>query len=185
MEAKAARIKEWVTNKLRELEEQNQLLREQNIKCNQQLELLRNHIATQGLRASAQINFRNSLSLEVHGEDSPAPPPRPQSTFLSNRRRYSTSLLAKKTELITTGNVSDVNRSESLETSPVPPNHVEPIYSKVEPSSSRHRRHQSVTGVPIAGAQPQVPNHVHPPEMDPKDILTDDLAVSIPQKHHL
>lgn len=41
VEAKAAKIKEWVTNKLRELEEQNQLLREQNVKCNQQLELLR------------------------------------------------------------------------------------------------------------------------------------------------
>lgn len=41
VEAKAAKIKEWVTNKLRELEEQNQVLREQNIKCSQQLELLR------------------------------------------------------------------------------------------------------------------------------------------------
>lgn len=41
VEAKAAKIKEWVTNKLRDLEEQNQVLREQNIKCNQQLELLR------------------------------------------------------------------------------------------------------------------------------------------------
>ncbi|GLV35231.1 uncharacterized protein CBL_01620 [Carabus blaptoides fortunei] len=155
VEAKAARIKEWVTNKLRELEEQNQLLREQNIKCNQQLELLRNHIATQGLRASAQVNFRNSLSLEVRGEDSPTPPPRPQSTFLANRRR-----------------------SESLESSPVPPNHAEPIYSKVEPSSSRHRRHQSVTGIPI-GAQPQVPNHVHLTDMDPKDILSEDLAAAV------
>lgn len=45
VEAKAARIKEWVTNKLKELEQQNQTLREQNIKCNQQLELLRNHLA--------------------------------------------------------------------------------------------------------------------------------------------
>lgn len=41
VEAKAAKIKEWVTNKLRELEEQNQVLREQNLKCNQQLEILR------------------------------------------------------------------------------------------------------------------------------------------------
>ncbi|KAG8225376.1 hypothetical protein J437_LFUL005391 [Ladona fulva] len=45
VEAKAAKIKEWVTNKLRELEEQNQHLREQNQKCNEQLELLRNHLA--------------------------------------------------------------------------------------------------------------------------------------------
>lgn len=41
VEKKAQRIKEWVTNKLRELEEQNRLLREQNIKCNQQLDLLK------------------------------------------------------------------------------------------------------------------------------------------------
>lgn len=41
VEKKAARIKEWVTNKLRELEEQNRLLREQNVKCNQQLDLLK------------------------------------------------------------------------------------------------------------------------------------------------
>lgn len=41
VEVKAARIKEWVTNKLRELEDQNRLLREQNLKCNQQLDLLK------------------------------------------------------------------------------------------------------------------------------------------------
>ncbi|XP_026825799.1 uncharacterized protein CG43867 isoform X5 [Ooceraea biroi] len=63
VEAKAARIKEWVTNKLRELEQQNQHLREQNNKCNQQLELLRNHITNIGLKPSAPT--RASLSLEV------------------------------------------------------------------------------------------------------------------------
>ncbi|XP_015593991.1 uncharacterized protein CG43867 isoform X3 [Cephus cinctus] len=63
VEAKAARIKEWVTNKLRELEQQNQHLREQNNKCNQQLELLRNHITNIGLRTPAPT--RASLSLEV------------------------------------------------------------------------------------------------------------------------
>lgn len=41
VELKAARIKEWVTNKLRELEDQNRLLRDQNVKCNQQLDLLK------------------------------------------------------------------------------------------------------------------------------------------------
>lgn len=41
VELKAGRIKEWVTNKLRELEDQNRLLREQNVKCNQQLDLLK------------------------------------------------------------------------------------------------------------------------------------------------
>ena len=53
VEAKAARIKEWVTNKLRELEEQNQHLREQNQKCNHQLELLRNHLAQHALLAAS------------------------------------------------------------------------------------------------------------------------------------
>ncbi|XP_065158383.1 uncharacterized protein CG43867-like isoform X5 [Atheta coriaria] len=52
VEAKTARIKEWVTNKLKELEQQNQTLREQNIKCNQQLELLRNHLALADRRRS-------------------------------------------------------------------------------------------------------------------------------------
>ncbi|XP_063979080.1 uncharacterized protein CG43867 isoform X9 [Diachasmimorpha longicaudata] len=68
VEAKAARIKEWVTNKLRELEQQNQHLREQNNKCNQQLELLRNHITNIGLRPLVRPlipTTRASLSLEV------------------------------------------------------------------------------------------------------------------------
>lgn len=55
VEAKAARIKEWVTNKLRELEQQNQHLREQNNKCNQQLELLRNHITNIGLKPPVSL----------------------------------------------------------------------------------------------------------------------------------
>jgi len=45
VEAKAARIKDWVTNKLKELEEQNAHLREQNIYCNHQMELLRVRLA--------------------------------------------------------------------------------------------------------------------------------------------
>lgn len=57
VEAKAARIKEWVTNKLRELEQQNQHLREQNNKCNQQLELLRNHITNIGLKPPVNFSF--------------------------------------------------------------------------------------------------------------------------------
>ncbi|CAL4101039.1 unnamed protein product [Meganyctiphanes norvegica] len=44
VEAKAAKIKDWVTNKLKELEEQNTHLREQNAKCNVQLELLRGRL---------------------------------------------------------------------------------------------------------------------------------------------
>lgn len=63
VEAKAARIKEWVTNKLRELEQQNQHLREQNNKCNQQLELLRNHITNIGLKPPVSLSINNNLSL--------------------------------------------------------------------------------------------------------------------------
>jgi hypothetical protein len=50
VELKAARIKEWVTNKLRELEDQNRLLREQNVKCNKQLDLLKYVICYNFLR---------------------------------------------------------------------------------------------------------------------------------------
>ncbi|KAJ4445671.1 hypothetical protein ANN_12355, partial [Periplaneta americana] len=73
VEAKAAKIKEWVTNKLRELEEQNQHLREQNQKCNAQLELLRNHLAHSQLvggvgkdrSSTGGSSSRASLSLDV------------------------------------------------------------------------------------------------------------------------
>lgn len=63
VEAKAARIKEWVTNKLRELEAQNQHLREQNHRCNQQLELLRRHMADLGTdRARPQSLLRSNTT---------------------------------------------------------------------------------------------------------------------------
>lgn len=58
VEAKAAKIKEWVTNKLRELEQQNQLLREQNVKCNQQLELLRyKSVKRKLIITNTQLNY--------------------------------------------------------------------------------------------------------------------------------
>ncbi|KAG5682451.1 hypothetical protein PVAND_011802 [Polypedilum vanderplanki] len=68
VELKAARIKEWVTNKLRDLEFQNQQLREQNVKCNQQLDLLKKHIASHNNNSrynthSARHSVRSSLSL--------------------------------------------------------------------------------------------------------------------------
>ncbi|XP_070500154.1 uncharacterized protein CG43867 isoform X4 [Chironomus tepperi] len=66
VELKAARIKEWVQNKLRDLELQNQQLREQNVKCNQQLDHLKKHIATQNSRYnthSPHQSVRSSLSL--------------------------------------------------------------------------------------------------------------------------
>lgn len=65
VEAKAARIKEWVTNKLRELEQQNQHLREQNNKCNQQLELLRNHITNIGLKPPVSFTIVDNLRIYI------------------------------------------------------------------------------------------------------------------------
>jgi hypothetical protein len=44
VEAKAARIKDWVTNKLKELEEQNRHLRQQNAHCNDQMDLLKDRL---------------------------------------------------------------------------------------------------------------------------------------------
>ncbi|XP_063217815.1 uncharacterized protein CG43867 isoform X3 [Bacillus rossius redtenbacheri] len=103
VEAKAAKIKEWVTNKLRELEEQNQHLREQNQKCNAQLELLRNHLAHSQLglkdRSSTGGSSRASLSLEAAttSDDSLAIPPtdlptRPLSTASASFRPCSDSI---------------------------------------------------------------------------------------------
>ncbi|KAK8407690.1 hypothetical protein O3P69_002325 [Scylla paramamosain] len=69
VEAKAAKIKEWVTNKLKELEDQNAHLREQNAKCNVQLELLRGRLAhlstmhTERDRDTERLWKRRSLSL--------------------------------------------------------------------------------------------------------------------------
>ncbi|XP_076312352.1 pleckstrin homology domain-containing family H member 1-like isoform X1 [Tachypleus tridentatus] len=44
VEAKASILKTWVTNKLKEREEQNRLLWEENQRCNRKLELLKNHL---------------------------------------------------------------------------------------------------------------------------------------------
>lgn len=102
--AKAAKIKEWVTNKLRELEEQNQLLREQNIKCNQQLELLRNHIATQSSRHSIQQPVRSSLSLDVQDYKR-----------RSGRRRSESLDPPEHRSLLTTATVHHHRRNLSME----------------------------------------------------------------------
>jgi len=68
VEAKAARIKDWVTNKLRELEEQNQHLREQNAYCNEQMELLRNRL--EQLQELGQTCSKTSSRRESTAEDS-------------------------------------------------------------------------------------------------------------------
>ena len=65
VEAKAARIKDWVTNKLRELEDQNAHLKVQNAKANDQMELLRNRLEQlQVLGASTKS--RQSSMVEVN-----------------------------------------------------------------------------------------------------------------------
>ncbi|XP_053608641.1 uncharacterized protein CG43867 isoform X3 [Plodia interpunctella] len=152
VEAKAARIKEWVTNKLRELEQQNQLLREQNDRCNQQLELLRNHIASQGSRNCAFLPTRASLSLEVRSEDGPSRAP---SGLAASSRR----------------------RSESLEGPQLPITNSEPHYS----TPARHRRNLSIGTATLAGAA-SPPVHTMNRTMDERttaSLLADDLATAV------
>ncbi|KOB75400.1 Plekhh1, partial [Operophtera brumata] len=151
VEAKAARIKEWVTNKLKELEQQNQLLREQNDRCNQQLELLRNHIAAQGTRNSTFLPTRASLSLEVTTDGSP----RATSSLLAAHRR----------------------RSESLEGPQLPIVSSEPHYS----TPVRHRRNLSIGTTNLANNVnvPSAANTMNR-TMDERTavtLLADDLAV--------
>ncbi|CAG4961694.1 unnamed protein product [Colias eurytheme] len=151
VEAKAARIKEWVTNKLRELEQQNQLLREQNDRCNQQLELLRNHIATQGSRNSTQfLPSRGSLSLEVRTEDS----------------TRATSLLA-----------SIRRRSESLEGPQLPLTTSEPHYS----TPVRHRRNLSIgtTNLTQTNVTQITTMNRTMDERTTASLLADDLAAAV------
>ena len=76
VEAKAARIKEWVTNKLRELEEQNVHLKVQNAKANDQMELLRNRLeqlqalgATTTTTKSRQSSMAEVRNITGAGED--------------------------------------------------------------------------------------------------------------------
>ncbi|XP_060531938.1 uncharacterized protein CG43867 isoform X3 [Cylas formicarius] len=89
VEAKAARIKEWVTNKLKELEQQNQHLREQNIKCNQQLELLRNHLALADRRRSESCSPEpRQLPLSTTSSSRTARHRRHQSVCLSTNTNF-------------------------------------------------------------------------------------------------
>ncbi|XP_038212954.1 uncharacterized protein CG43867 isoform X3 [Zerene cesonia] len=151
VEAKAARIKEWVTNKLRELEQQNQLLREQNDRCNQQLELLRNHIAAQGSRNCTQfLPSRASLSLEVRTEDS----------------THATSLLA-----------SNRRRSESLEGPQLPLTTSEPHYS----TPVRHRRNLSIGTTNLTQTNVTQINTMNRTmdERTTASLLADDLAAAV------
>ena len=62
VEAKAARIKDWVTNKLRELEEQNAHLKVQNAKANDQMELLRNRLEQLQVLGSTTKSRQTSMA---------------------------------------------------------------------------------------------------------------------------
>ncbi|XP_039294127.1 uncharacterized protein CG43867-like [Nilaparvata lugens] len=91
VEAKAARIKEWVTNKLRELEAQNQHLREQNHKCNQQLELLRRHMAQ--LSAERSVANLSTAANQASVANLSASEPRPSSLLRANSTGSTRGLL--------------------------------------------------------------------------------------------
>lgn len=67
VETKAARIKDWVTNKLRELEEQNRHLRAQNDHCNEQMELLRQRLEQLQQLGAEQQQQRMSASAGAAG----------------------------------------------------------------------------------------------------------------------
>ncbi|KAG8186143.1 hypothetical protein JTE90_022731 [Oedothorax gibbosus] len=75
VEAKASKIKEWVTNKLKELEEQNFHLREENKKFNSQLELLKKRMS-QIAQSKEKNNTEDSSrgSWEEQGSSDDAPP---------------------------------------------------------------------------------------------------------------
>ena len=69
VEAKAARIKDWVTNKLRELEEQNAHLKVQNAKANDQMELLRNRLEQlQELGATTKSRQTSMIEVKVRSK---------------------------------------------------------------------------------------------------------------------
>ncbi|XP_035220095.1 leucine zipper putative tumor suppressor 2-like, partial [Stegodyphus dumicola] len=75
VEAKASKIKEWVTNKLKELEEQNYQLREENKKCNAQLELLKKRLSQMSQQKEKNNTEDSSRgSWEDQGSSDDAPP---------------------------------------------------------------------------------------------------------------
>ncbi|CAH0726880.1 unnamed protein product, partial [Brenthis ino] len=165
VEAKAARIKEWVTNKLRELEQQNQLLREQNDRCNQQLELLRNHIAAQGSRNCAFLPSRGSLSLEVRSEDA-----RASSSLLANNRRRSESL--EGPQEVTLKKYKDLTRIK------LPIVSSEPHYS----TPVRHRRNLSIGTTNLTQSSANSQLNTMNRTMDERTtatLLADDLATAV------
>ncbi|XP_059480674.1 uncharacterized protein CG43867 isoform X5 [Neocloeon triangulifer] len=138
VEAKAAKIKEWVTNKLRELEEQNQQLREQNQKCTEQLDLLRNHLSHLG-RGSSKDRHTSRASL-AEADQSPPPASLPPDLPARPASASSSSLGLSSTHGSSLGH----RRSDSLGScSP------EPMYLDAEHGGGRRRsRHQRLSPGP-------------------------------------
>jgi len=71
VEEKAARIKEWVASKLKELENQNRQLREQNRKQKQAIESSRTKLAALSAISSAQKSRASSDSIHYIDQSSP------------------------------------------------------------------------------------------------------------------
>lgn len=88
VEEKAAKIKEWVTNKLKELENQNKRLREQNKKQKETVESLNNKLATltpiSSPRKRNTSNYGGSLD-KVHYNDHNFVPSSPINTIDVNQ----------------------------------------------------------------------------------------------------
>lgn len=76
VEEKAAKIKEWVAIKLKELEEQNQCLRDENRKCNEELKDLRKYLH----KASPETKRKIEFVLDRYCD---------QSSLFANNRLYS------------------------------------------------------------------------------------------------
>ncbi|XP_040581773.1 uncharacterized protein CG43867 isoform X4 [Lepeophtheirus salmonis] len=130
VEAKAARIKDWVTNKLRELEEQNDHLKVQNIHCNEQMELLHNRLeqlqvlsASTKSRQTTSITSIEESSSKKSTEDQPIPTPR--TAHPRSNRPESESILLPNNGVTSEGGgvlgVTDVlSRHQSLHMSVAP-----------------------------------------------------------------
>ena len=65
VEEKAARIKDWVTNKLRELEQQNEHLKAQNERANAQMEILRQKLEQLQVSRDTAEEDKKRTGLEV------------------------------------------------------------------------------------------------------------------------
>ncbi|XP_071081218.1 pleckstrin homology domain-containing family H member 1-like isoform X1 [Haliotis cracherodii] len=98
VEAKALKIKEWVTNKLHELEEQNHEIQRENDMLQQQVELLRDRLQSLPAQAVKEI-YRLSLEMQEgsisrstsRGSEPPEIPQRPRSSVLEAMHREMSS----------------------------------------------------------------------------------------------